>query len=64
MYADPILNAYLKLAGGRFVQHSSQSGFQWGDAGIGAAGAAVVLGGAAAGVGVTRRRRIQRTAVG
>jgi hypothetical protein len=44
------------------VQHRSQAGFQWGDAGIGAAGAAVLLGGAAAGVGMTRRRRIPRTA--
>jgi hypothetical protein len=64
MYADPSLNAYIQLAGGRPVPHTSQPGFQWGDAGIGAAGAAVLLGGAAAGVGMTRRRRLQRTVVG
>ena len=36
---------------------SGQSGFQWGDAGIGAAGTIALLGaGAAASVGVRRRR--------
>jgi hypothetical protein len=39
-------------------------GFDWGDAGIGAAGAVVLMGAAAAAVGVTRRRRIQRTLAG
>lgn len=35
----------------------SDSGFQWGDAGIGAAGAIVLMGAAAVGTGATRRRR-------
>jgi|GEM_PF-2913202 len=43
---------------------SSSGGFHWGDAGIGAAGAVVLLGGAAAGAGVTRRQRIQRRVAG
>jgi hypothetical protein len=50
---------------GRFPSPSSSptatatpaEGFQWGDAGIGAAGAVVLLGAAAAGSTVTRRRR-------
>ena len=33
------------------------SGFQWGDAGIGAAGATVLLGTGVLGAGMTRRRR-------
>ena len=45
------------------VRRSSQPGFEWGDAGIGAAGAVVVLGAAAVGAGMTRRRRNQRTLV-
>ncbi len=49
--------------GARLVD-GSQSGFQWGDAGIGAAGAAVLIGAAAAGAGVTRRRRVQRPVTG
>jgi hypothetical protein len=36
---------------------ASPQGFQWGDAGIGAAGATVLLGAGALGVGMTRRRR-------
>ena len=35
----------------------SHSSFQWGDAGIGAAGAVALLGAGAIGVSVTRRRR-------
>lgn len=35
----------------------ASSGFQWDDAGIGAAGAVVLLGGGALGIGVMRRRR-------
>ena len=35
---------------------TSNSSFQWGDAGIGAAGATVLLGAGALGVGATRRR--------
>jgi hypothetical protein len=35
---------------------SAQSGFQWGDAGIGAAGAVVLVGAAAGASGVARRR--------
>lgn len=46
------------------VQRSSEPGFEWGDAGIGAAGAAVLLSAAAVGAGMTRRRRNQRTVVG
>jgi hypothetical protein len=42
----------------------SQHGSEWGDAGIAAAGAVVVFGAAAVGVGMTRRRRNQRTVVG
>lgn len=36
---------------------SSHSSFQWGEAGIGAAGATVLLGAGVLGAGVTRRRR-------
>lgn len=43
---------------------SSGSSFQWGDAGIGAAGAIVLLGAGGLGVATTRRRRVQRTVVG
>lgn len=43
---------------------SVQGGFQWGDAGIGAAGASVLLVGAGATVGIARRRRVHRTVVG
>ncbi len=39
---------------------ASGSSFQWGDAGIGAAGAVVLLGLGATGAGMTRRRRLQR----
>jgi hypothetical protein len=39
------------------------SSFQWGDAGIGA-GAALLLSGGVAGAAITRRRRVQRLAVG
>lgn len=37
---------------------TSSGGFQWGDAGIGAAGATVLLGAGALGAGITRRRRV------
>jgi hypothetical protein len=40
---------------------SSDSSFQWGDAGIGAAGAVVLM--SAGALGATRRRRVQRTVV-
>jgi hypothetical protein len=45
---------------------SGQGGgsFQWGDAGIGAAGAVVLMSAGALGTGVARRRRVQRPAVG
>lgn len=46
------------------VAPSAQSGFQWGDAGLGAAGAIVLLGAGAAGTGTLRRWRTQRTALG
>jgi hypothetical protein len=42
---------------------SGQSSFQWSDAGIGAAGAVVLLSAGAAGVAVTRRRRMRPTAI-
>ncbi len=41
----------------------SESGFDWGDAGIGAAGAVVLLSAGAGGTIVARRRRAQRAAV-
>ena len=43
---------------------SVQPGFQWGDAGIGAAGAVVLLGAGAGAASATRRRRIHRAIVG
>jgi hypothetical protein len=43
---------------------SPSGGFDWSDAGIGAAGAVVLMGAAAAGIGVTRRRRTQRALLG
>ena len=43
---------------------SGGSSFQWGDAGIGAAGAVVLLGASGLGVATTRRRRVQRTVAG
>jgi hypothetical protein len=51
-------------SGGYFTPHlvatsapQTSSGFQWGDAGIGAAGAVVLLGAGVLGAGATRRRR-------
>jgi hypothetical protein len=55
--------ATLAASGHRAVQQGG-SGFQWGDAGIGAAAAITVLGAGAASSGVARRRRVQRTVVG
>jgi hypothetical protein len=46
------------------TESSTQSGFQWGDAAIGAAGTVVLLGAGVAASGATRRRRTQRTVVG
>jgi len=43
---------------------TSQGGFQWGDAGIGAAGMMVLLGTGAGAAGAMRRRRAQRPVVG
>lgn len=43
---------------------TSQPGFQWGDAGIGAAGMVVLLGAGAGTAGAIRRRRAQRPVVG
>jgi hypothetical protein len=48
----------------RTVVVRAQPGFQWGDAGIGAAGAAVLVGAGALGAGAARRRRALPTAVG
>ena len=50
-------------ASGQAVQQGG-SGFQWGDAGIGAAAAITVLGAGAASSGAARRRRTQRTVIG
>jgi hypothetical protein len=43
---------------------TSQGGFQWGDAGIGAAGMIVLLGTGAGAAGAVRRRRAQRPVIG
>jgi hypothetical protein len=43
---------------------TSQGGFQWGDAGIGAAGMIVLLGAGAGAVGVMRGRRAHRPVAG
>lgn len=43
---------------------SAQSGFQWGDAGIGAAGTVVLLGAGAGAASGLRRRRVQRVVTG
>ncbi len=43
---------------------STEAGFQWGDAGLGAAGTVVLLGTGATAVGIARRRRVHRTAIG
>lgn len=55
--------APVQVASGPAVQQGG-SGFQWGDAGIGAAAAITVLGAGAASSGAARRRRTQRTVVG
>jgi hypothetical protein len=46
------------------IDASAQPGFQWGDAGIGAAGAVALLGAGAAASGVARRRRAHGTVIG
>jgi hypothetical protein len=56
-------SAPVQVAIARAVQQGG-SGFQWGDAGIGAAAAITVLGAGAASSGAARRRRTQRTVVG
>jgi hypothetical protein len=62
--------SFLAGAGGSAPVASAQavqqggSGFQWGDAGIGAAAAIAVLGAGAASSGAARRRRTQRTVTG
>ena len=43
---------------------TSQGGFQWGDAGIGAAGMIVLLGAGAGTAGVMRNRRAHRPVAG
>jgi hypothetical protein len=43
---------------------TSQGGFQWGDAGIGAASMIVLLGAGAGAVGVVRNRRVNRPVAG
>lgn len=42
---------------------TAQPGFQWGDAGIGAAGATLIVGAGVLAAGSARRRREQRAAV-
>jgi hypothetical protein len=56
-------SALAQVASERAVQQGG-SGFQWGDAGIGAAAAITVLGAGAASSGAARRRRTQRTVTG
>lgn len=46
------------------VQQGGSGGFQWGDAGVGAAAAITVLGAGAASSGAARRRRTHRTVIG
>lgn len=48
----------------RQTEASSQSGFRWDDAGLGAAGTAGLLGAGVLASGAARRRRTQRTVVG
>ncbi|HTP22365.1 MAG TPA: hypothetical protein VMJ65_22335 [Solirubrobacteraceae bacterium] len=48
----------------RSAAATSQGGFQWGDAGIGAAGMIVLLGAGGVAVGVMRNRRVQRPVAG
>ncbi|MFZ0376851.1 MAG: hypothetical protein WCD11_22230 [Solirubrobacteraceae bacterium] len=43
---------------------SSSEGFQWGDAGVGAAGVIVLLGAGAGAAGVLRQRRVHRPIAG
>jgi hypothetical protein len=56
-------SAPVQVASVQAVQQGG-SGFQWGDAGIGAAAAITVLGAGAASSGAARRRRTQRTVTG
>ena len=62
-YSSRALHPY-ESANAASAHHSSRSAFPWSDAAIGAAGAVVLMGAAGAGVGMTRRRRIQRALVG
>jgi hypothetical protein len=43
---------------------TAQAGFQWGDAGIGAAGATLLVSAGALSAGMTRRRRARRLVIG
>lgn len=52
-----------QVAGTAPVQSGSSS-FRWGDAGVGAAAATLLLGSGALGTAVTRRRRVQRPVSG
>ena len=62
-YSSRALHPY-DPASAASVQRASEPAFQWSDAAIGAAGAVLVMGAAATGVAITRRRRIQRALVG
>jgi hypothetical protein len=55
-------NPPVPVASGQAVQQGG-AGFQWGDAGIGAAAAITVLGAGVASSGAARRRRAQRSAL-
>jgi hypothetical protein len=46
------------------VTSPGSGGFDWADAGIGAAGSALLMGAGLLSVGATRRRRVHRTVVG
>lgn len=59
--SSPVVTA-LSVPSDRTPAHAG-AGFQWDDAGIGAAGAAVLLGTGLALTGGTRRRRIHRPIV-
>jgi hypothetical protein len=48
-------------AAARVTTAVAEPGFQWGDAGIGAGGALVLVGGGAAALSITRRRRGQHS---
>jgi hypothetical protein len=68
MASDPggtVSSPPAQVAGAPSAQPTGgQSEFQWGDAGVGAAGTVVLLGAGVAAAGVARRRRTHRAIVG